>query len=420
MNAPPLNVFSHRIAPAAVVAVLRTFGPVTLDGTDDAWTRATLSLKTGWFGRTSLVVTHNEDYYAGPGWAAQVHGMRGFFARAGLPPDVESAIGGLRFSVALLDAADALDKNDKRLDVVAAIANELDGMVFCPGYLLDRELRVLLGPDGARDPDAVTPRYPTNLFTLREPESGATLGAEAREPDDDDVERDPVPPTPERVARRALVMAATTARALSEAEEEDDLPGLRGDLWKWVEDCGLTDECEPREAAFLQLDGRPKDQDMLNACWRVEGLAVLMWALGHVELPRYDTLVTPRELWKVANIFGPPENAGEFVASATLRSSVELDALNAHLLAFHWRMVDFRLRPVAMDFVAFSKNCWFGSFPVDDFEIIDADLALGGKRVDVASQDARDTASSTAQERHLASNWLRGDSDVYSETDVST
>ena len=106
MNAPPLNVFSHRIAPAAVVAVLRTFGPVTLDGTDDAWTRATLSLKTGWFGRTSLVVTHNEDYYAGPGWAAQVHGMRGFFARAGLPPDVESAIGGLRFSVALLDADD--------------------------------------------------------------------------------------------------------------------------------------------------------------------------------------------------------------------------------------------------------------------------------------------------------------------------
>jgi hypothetical protein len=84
MSAPPLNVFSHRIAPALVAEVLRSFGAVTLDGDDDSWTRATVSLKTGWLRRAAVVVTHNVDYYAGPGWPQQVLGMRGVLREA--PP----------------------------------------------------------------------------------------------------------------------------------------------------------------------------------------------------------------------------------------------------------------------------------------------------------------------------------------------
>lgn len=414
MSAAPLNVFSHRIAPEVVVEVLRRFGAVTLDGGDDSWTRATLSLKTGWVGRTSIVVTHSVEYYSGPGWPQQVHGMRGYFARLRHDAEVERVIGGLRFCVAVLEAADAIEKADKRLAVVAALAEALDGVVFSPGYLFDAKLRVLVSHDGERDPAAVLPRYPTNLFA-------ATPGGDPLSGEDDEYhDEEPNPPSPERVARRALVMAAVTARALSENHEEDDLPGLRRDVWKWVEDCGVVDECEPHEVAYLRCPERPEDRATLDACWRVEGLGILLWALGHTDLQPNDTLVTPTVLWKAAGLFGSAEAGAAFIANATLRSADELDALNTHLLAFHWRMVDFRLRRASMDFIAFSQKCWFGSFSLDGFEIVDGDLALAGKRIDRASPQSVQAAGSTAMERHLASNWLKGYSDVYSETDVST
>jgi hypothetical protein len=417
MSAPPLNVFSHRIAPALVAEVLRSFGAVTLHGDDDSWTRATVSLKTGWLRRAAVVVTHNVDYYAGPGWPQQVLGMRGYFARLRRDPEVEGVIGGLRFAVAVLEASEASAKDDPRMPLVVALAKALDGVVFAPGYLFDDALRVLVGPDGERDPEAVAPRYPTSIFAATQ----ASAGHDHRlDEDGDDEAEEPRPPSPQRVARRALVLAATTARALTEDDPPDDLPEFRRDLWNWVERCGLVDECEPHEAAFLQLQKRPSDRDIVNATWRVEGLGILMWALGRAKLRSYDTLVTPRELWKAADLFCATEEAASFVSNAALRSAQELDVTNIHLLAFHWRMKDFRLRPAAMDFVGFSKNCWFGSFPLDGFEVIDGDLALEGERIDRAPPETVDRATSTALERHLASNWLLGYSDVYSETDVST
>lgn len=91
-----------------------------------------------------------------------------------------------------------------------------------------------------------------------------------------------------------------------------------------------------------------------------------------------------------------------------------------HLFAFHWRMRDFLIRPQKMDFVEFSRNCWFGSFDLSKFQVVKGDLALGGVRIDKAGPEAVGKASSTAMERHTAINWLLGESELYSETDTST
>jgi hypothetical protein len=95
--------------------------------------------------------------------------------------------------------------------------------------------------------------------------------------------------------------------------------------------------------------------------------------------------------------------------------------MQTHLLMLHWRLRDFlHLRPQRMDFAAFSKECWFGSFDIGAFRLIDNDLAIGAAPIDEAGPDELSKVSSLAMERHLAINWLHGYSEVYSQTDTST
>jgi hypothetical protein len=173
-----------------------------------------------------------------------------------------------------------------------------------------------------------------------------------------------IPPTPSRVARRTMALAAVGARALLEQEESTD-PGVeqtRQRLLKWVEAIGVGDELEPNEWKVIQLPLRAiPPKDALNASWRIDGLAVLAWALNHFELPAHDVLADP----------------GHLLPSVGL-----LDIVGVRL--------------------------------------IDDDLALGETPIHSAPRDRFQTALSTALERHLAANWLRGDSARYSDTDTST
>jgi hypothetical protein len=188
----------------------------------------------------------------------------------------------------------------------------------------------------------------------------------------------------------------------------------------WIDDLGMADELEPDEAKVLQRPvGTLDERALINSMWRVEGLAVLAWALQLHPLPPYDELVVPPELYEAIGIFDVA--AGQQVLRApNLRPPEELDEMGAHLLALHWRMRDFSLRPTAMDFVEFSRNCWFGSFDTSGFRIVDNDLAIGDGALSDAPSEEVQRVQSTAMERHLAINWLRGYSQVYSETDTST
>jgi hypothetical protein len=99
----------------------------------------------------------------------------------------------------------------------------------------------------------------------------------------------------------------------------------------------------------------------------------------------------------------------------------EMETFRKQMLGYHWRLRDFRwTRPITIDFLAFSRECWFGSFDVSFFQLIDNDLALQGERIDRTSPEVLETCMSIAVERHKAINWLCWGPAVYSEADVST
>lgn len=420
----PINIFSCRIDPRGVSELLRRLGTAKVKGDDDDWEEIQLTLKKNGFLSKAPVITfgHHAEYYDGEDWPRQVMGMQGYFSRFPETPtkrQVLRTIGSFRFALTVPQHDLDIESQDERLKVLYAVCQHLDGVIFTPSALRDAQGRVLLGGDGEFDPAAILPKLP--------PQDDLTDDEEFEVEDGDELEVDeemaePDPPTPERVARRAIALTAVAARATLELDRENvDKPdNHRRRILNWIEELGIGDELEPDEWKVLQRPvGTLDERSFLDSMWRIEGLAVLAWSLQRLPLPADDVLIDPNEIYEAMGLFDADVGAS-ILANPELRSLDELQAKLTHLLMLHWRIRDFSIRPVAMDFVEFSKDCWIGSFDISEFRILQNDLAIGDSPIAEAEEDAVSTVQSIAMERHLAINWLNGYSAIYSETDTST
>jgi hypothetical protein len=409
----PINIFSRRIDPRGVVEVLRRSGlTMKIEGPADNWKQIVLTVRKGHLFRKPRVMTfgHDSDYYDGDRWPQHVMGMQNYFLRF---PDVPRKkeivwmIGDFRFALAVPQPDLNIDSDDERLALLYAVCQHLDGVVFTPSSLRDAHGRILIGAAGESDPQAVLP-----LMRPRDAEPSES----------DEIVPEPIPPARERVARRALALTAVAGRAKLEYEAPrlDAPETMRRRLLDWVESLNLGDELEPDEWKVLQRPvGMLEQRDAFDAMWRVEGLAVLAWALQRHEMPPDDEMVEPVDLCHSMR-FLDVEAARTILQSAELRTPDELAAMQTHLLMLNWRLREYSLRPQAMDFVAFSKSCWIGSFDVSGFQIVNNDLAIGGVAIHDAEDTKRGGVGNLAIERHLAINWIMGYSEIYSETDTST
>jgi hypothetical protein len=129
--------------------------------------------------------------------------------------------------------------------------------------------------------------------------------------------------------------------------------------------------------------------------------------------------VNVEELWGAVGHLRA-ERARELLASPVLRPREEIEALRGRLFALHWRLRDYFVRPVRMDFAAFARTAPFGPLDITGLPLAKGDLALGGKAIDQADPGVFADAHSAAQERHLAVNWLYEGPRRYSEADTST
>ncbi len=411
MAVEPITLFSRIADPALVATKLRELVPgVKIDGPDRTWQNAVVTVGSWWRKRT-LTFTHDPEYYSEPSWSEQKDGMRAYFSRFPRSDNqsrVLMLISTFRFSLGTLFAPDFDPSGDPRLDLLYSIAEVLDGVLFTPSSLRDAHGRILLSADGEdnEDPDAVWPRVAAEVSV------------------DDMLEEEelpPDPPSPERVARRALVLAAVTVRGMLEMELENPTVGdTYGDLLEWIEECGIQDEIEPDEWAVLQRPlGKLNAQDQVNACWRLESLVVLAWSLGLFEIPPHDELVDTNSLWNSLSVFDA-EEAEDLLSNPTLRPRSEIETLQKRLFALHWRLRNYHLHPAVIDFTEYAKTCWFGPLDISGFPLVGGDLALRGERIDKAPRDAFSTAQSAAQERHQAANWLVDGPERYSEASVAT
>lgn len=148
-------------------------------------------------------------------------------------------------------------------------------------------------------------------------------------------------------------------------------------LDRFAEKYQVMDHLSPEELKFVRAK-KPRNQDIVNANWRYEGMHIMLWVLGFVENLAYPDKICP---------------VNEDLKILAIRNK---EALNQ----------DAQLRPLA--------------------EILDAaDLYY---RINWACEEARDQGQrppaklnpSVVYERHYALNWLLGDQDwdlVMAETE---
>jgi hypothetical protein len=288
------------------------------------------------------------------------------------------------------------------------------------------------------------------FFGSTKSKSGGSLASNERTPrpppDDPD---DKTPPSPERVLRRARALAALVGRASLEREVIDgDYPvreneQVRRNVLSWIKDYGLNPELETDEHKFLNTRvGHADEQNVIDAEWRSEGLAVLAWALERCELPRYDKTIG-ENLSQIMDSVAFLSSAAQADRSEVvrLRPASEIDRFQSHITIVGWRVQQFRIsreHPIyqdalaglgagrtgvgeAMDFEQYLrahpnfKEYWF-----DGLQLIDGDLAIGDTGIADAPREEVKKCSSIATERQIAAYWLQGDNEIYSNVSPAT
>jgi hypothetical protein len=236
---------------------------------------------------------------------------------------------------------------------------------------------------------------------------------EDRDPDPDE-EPELVPPEAQRVAQRALVFAALVYRTDIEGWETGAEAQAR--LLAWLSVTGLEAELELDEQRLLRAPlGSIERQDVINAGWRSEGLAVLAWALGMMDLPPHDEQCPAAP---IAEAFGFLKAAPIILTAPRLRTPAELLTYSEQVFAIHWRLTQFSLDRQAMDFAAFAKEAYFGPLEIEGLPLLEGDLAIRGEPL-ARSAHWREVLSITV-ERHQAANWLRGHAPLYSDVGTDT
>jgi hypothetical protein len=300
------------------------------------------------------------------------------------------------------------DADGRAEQLLGALAYGLDALLFHGNALYDKDVNLILAPDGSFDEDADVlgpvaeqvkdrvqvelppgePYQPTPAQAARYERVRQQLTARqvptlsyALHIDDDDAVslRDPA-----EVARRLLVLSAVAYRA--DGGERARAVALidRADLWPAV---------SPEEKAFLEAE--PADPEQARKLlWRLECLWVLAWALGDVD---WNWPTGMCDVPRLIEIVQRHEADPGFIANARLRPRAEvLDAVQLTML-LHWAI----------------RDAWIHQRPIP------ANLDWSGQAEMIPVGQC--AAVGVVAERHHALNWLIrfGDAD-WDDVDTPT
>lgn len=345
-------------------ALQEAFNGYTLDwngATADNWTQVKISKKTGWFGKTTLMVSIRS--FAQP--AAFVPMMQGMMNKVAQIPAQNQKV---QFKLMT-----KIQNTKAVLGLVASAGFEpfetplyqlcqtLDGYLFVDGtqwvgsdqkVILDLngysavedlaipDLAVQLGQADAADPEGLFPsqvaRKQRSLAKLRDWYIPTVAHLPCIVADEEVQLR-----TKEAIVQRTIAVAFTAAKG--EGVEDDIIQML-------VEQFEAKSFFSPEEQDFIQ-NPQPSDQDRAKFTWRYEDLWVFLWILGYIE-----QLDFPNHICDVAKAVGVVQEAGTYaqlLEKAQLRSTAEIMDEADLIYRLNWAVVNARLKqeltPAGMD-----------------------------------------------------------------------
>lgn len=238
---------------------------------------------------------------------------------------------------------------------------------------------------------------------------------------DPEVEPPRTPPGASAVARRAQILAAVTCRGHVEHNLGDPTSeALYTRIVAWLDSCNLMEFLEPEERAILlaPMGGLTGEQQQASI-WKVEGAAVLAWALGKYPLPPHDVKVEP---FKVAEMLGFLwDEAAQYVRYAQLRGRTELKAYRELVHVIHGRLREAEQHPRRDDFGSSIQPPWLRALGMTRTSpVVEGDLAIDGQPLSRVEPSLVRTVEEINHERHRAAIWLVGQQEGYWTLSVDT
>jgi hypothetical protein len=228
------------------------------------------------------------------------------------------------------------------------------------------------------------------------------------------------PPSAERIAERALVLAAVSCRASIESDsKKKGAEELRNQILPWLAEVGASRELEPEESAFISVPlGGLDHKRALDASWESEAMVVLAWILQCSELPKVHIQCDPPAVADGLGFLCSRQETALYLPS--LREEKEIEAKRNTYLTLHWRLRQYSQDHLTMDFRKYVSNCKWADMRLDDLELLDGDLAIEGVSIGKTRYERYREVLSITQTRHQAFNWLLGFEPVYSQVTTDT
>ena len=154
---------------------------------------------------------------------------------------------------------------------------------------------------------------------------------------------------PEEIARRAAALFAVALYSEVMLSENPDREEALGFVTRVDEGYHIMDEFTPLERTYLE-NPSPEQYDCIQFLWRYECCAVLLWALGIVELP-YPSAIC--DVPYIARLFFDHKENGTVLGLGEIRDRQEILDEADLTLRYDWACVDARVKgeetPVSLD-----------------------------------------------------------------------
>jgi hypothetical protein len=400
----PFTLFCDKNNPELGLELLKSL-KANIEYTGNSW-NASIKISGKFFSKPkNITFKFDEEWCSPPNWPNQIMGMKNYFSQfpveAVRNSDVQNLISNFNYAIAIICEPEIEKQDDPRYEIMAKLAEKVQGYFFTPSALLDSQYRTISATDGEADPQAEFSTYESNTKFHVEPE-----------------EIDP--PSAQRVWKRLYVFTALAARGLLEMNLlEGNTPAYNlEELITWFEALEIGDELESHEKEIIYAKEQElNQQNAINSVWTFEALAVLAWSLKVANLPSYDALVNVDELLTSLSFLDIPA-CKRNLRSESLRSAEELDEYQDQILAYDWRMVDFRVNQRKIDYA--SVNIGSKRFDLSWAVLKEGDLSLQDVKITEANPDLVAAMGSLSMERHKASNWLQGFDKLYSNITPDT
>lgn len=163
------------------------------------------------------------------------------------------------------------------------------------------------------------------------------------------MEQEVVVPGVEEIAKRAIALFSCAHYAECMFMENNPLEIVKSDLEEMNKRYGVMQYLTKKEKEYLETES-PEDAVLMQFYWQYERCAVLLWALGLMDLNSPADIC---DAGKVAKVIRSCDTLENLIQKANVKSNDELLDIQTKILYYDWACVEVRIKdlepPVGLD-----------------------------------------------------------------------